>query len=177
VPTEFSYVTKVTLQNNGSPQISRALRDREEQEDLVGSCQSGTAAHILDRVKAVQELIRTFGKSREGEAVVAAGPSTGRDNLAVSFEQVSGEAQYGGAPKADALTVGGGGGPVVPAARVSQPAQRKRNNAVVNRVSGILCFLLVLQSKNHFLRLQIRSPVTQKLPSNEPWEMFRFCPL
>jgi hypothetical protein len=150
VPTEFSYVTKVTLQNNGSPQISRALRDREEQEDLVGSCQSGTAAHILDRVKAVQELIRTFGKSREGEAVVAAGPSTGRDNLAVSFEQVSGEAQYGGAPKADALTVGGGGGPVAPAARVSQPAQRKRNNAVESCQRYIVFFVGFTKQKPLF---------------------------
>jgi hypothetical protein len=53
--------------------------------------------------------------------VVVAGPSTGHANLAVSFEQVSGEVQYGGAPKVNTFTVGGGG-PVAPAARVAQPA-------------------------------------------------------
>jgi hypothetical protein len=44
VPTEVSYVTEVTVQNNGSPQITRVLRDREEQADLVGNIQSGAAA-------------------------------------------------------------------------------------------------------------------------------------
>jgi hypothetical protein len=34
VPTTASYMAKATVQNNAPPQISRALRDREEQEDL-----------------------------------------------------------------------------------------------------------------------------------------------
>ena len=54
VPTEASYMTKVTLLNNGSPHITRVLRDREDQADLMGNYQSGTAAHALDRVKTVQ---------------------------------------------------------------------------------------------------------------------------
>jgi hypothetical protein len=125
VPTAVSYMTKVTVENNGSPQISRVLRDRAEQEDLVGNYHSGAAAHTLDRVKAVQELISTFEKMRGGEAVVAARPSTGHANLDVSFEQVSGEVQHGGGPKVDAFTVSGGG-PVAPV--VGTPAHNPSNH-------------------------------------------------
>jgi hypothetical protein len=39
-------MTKVTSQNNGSPQITRVLRDREEQADMVDNLQSGSAACI-----------------------------------------------------------------------------------------------------------------------------------
>jgi hypothetical protein len=111
VPTEVCYMTKVTSENNGSPQITRVLRDREEQADMVDNLQSGSAAYTLARVKTVQELILAYEKSVE-----TATPA----NLAVTFEQVSGDAQYGGAPQSDALTVGGGG-PVAIAAAGSRP--------------------------------------------------------
>ena len=42
-------MTKVTVQNNGSPQISRVLRDREEQAGLEGGQLSETGAYALDR--------------------------------------------------------------------------------------------------------------------------------
>jgi hypothetical protein len=112
VPSEVCYMTKVTLQNNGSPQITRVLRDREEQADLEGGQQSETGACTLDRVKTVQDLIGLYEK--------AAG-TTAPSNLTVTFEQVSGEAQFGGAPPRNALTVGGGG-PGATAAAGSRPA-------------------------------------------------------
>jgi hypothetical protein len=112
VSTEVCYMTKVTSENNGSPQITRVLRDREAQADMVSTLQiSGSAAYTLARVKTVQDLILVYEKS-----VGAAAPA----NLAVSFEQVSGEAQYGGAPKSDVPTVGGGG-PAATAAAGSFP--------------------------------------------------------
>jgi hypothetical protein len=104
VPTEVRYMIKATSENNGSPLITRVLRDREEQADMASTFQrSGSAActlATLARAKAVQDLVVDYEKS-----VGAAAPA----NLAESFEQVSGEAQYGGAPKNDVPTVVGGG--------------------------------------------------------------------
>ena len=63
-------MTKVTSQNNGSPQISRALRDREEQAEMEGGQQSETGACALpcDRVKTVQDLIGLYEKAAETTA-------------------------------------------------------------------------------------------------------------
>ena len=63
VPTEVSYMNKVTSQNIGSPQITEALRDREEQADMTDSLQSGTVACTLARAKAVQDLISVYENS------------------------------------------------------------------------------------------------------------------
>jgi hypothetical protein len=43
VPSEVCYMTKVTSQNNESPQITRVLRDREEQADMEGVNNLGLA--------------------------------------------------------------------------------------------------------------------------------------
>jgi hypothetical protein len=100
VPTEVCYMTKVTSQNHGSPQIARVLRDREDQADREGGQQSETGAGTPDRVQTFQELISVFEEAEK---------STATTNLSVTFEQVSGEAQFGGAPPRDELVVGGGG--------------------------------------------------------------------
>jgi hypothetical protein len=68
---------------------------------MVGGHQSGPAACTLARVKAVQDLISLYYEKIVGTAA----PS----NLTVAFEQASGDAQFGGAPPRDELTVGGGG--------------------------------------------------------------------
>jgi hypothetical protein len=63
------------------------------------------------RATTVQKLILAYEKS-----VGTAAPS----NLTAAFEQVSGDAQYGGAPPSDVLTFGGGG-PAAIAAASSRP--------------------------------------------------------
>ena len=100
VPTDVCYMTKVTSHNHGSPQIARVLRDREDQADMEGGQQSGTVACTLDRVKTVQDLVSIYE---------IAGKSAATSNLSVPFEQVSGEAQFGGALPRNEPTVGGGG--------------------------------------------------------------------
>jgi hypothetical protein len=105
-------MTKVTSQNHGSPQIARVLRDREDQADMEGVQQSGTDAYTLDRVKTDQDLVSIYE---------IAGESSATSNLSVTFEQVSGEAQFGGAPPRNEPTVGGGG-PAAISQAGSQPA-------------------------------------------------------
>jgi hypothetical protein len=122
VPTDVCYMTKVTSHNHGSPQIARVLRDREDQADMEGGQQSGTDACTPDRVKTVQELVGLYEKSVGLISVFeTAGKSTVSSNLTVPFEQVSGEAQFGGAPPRNEPTVGGGG-PEAISQTGSQPA-------------------------------------------------------
>jgi hypothetical protein len=79
---------------------------------MVGGQQSGTGACALARAKRVQDLIGLYEKSAE---------TTAPSNLTVTFEQVSGDAQFGGASSRDDPTVGGGG-PAATAAAGSLPA-------------------------------------------------------
>ena len=86
-------MTKVTSQNDGSPQITRVLRDWPR---LYGGGPTIWASRVsLARVKTVQDLISLYEKSAE---------TTAPSNLTVTFEQVSGDAQFGGASPRDEPT-------------------------------------------------------------------------
>ena len=74
---------------------------------MVGGQQSVTGACALARAKRVQDLIGLYEKSAE---------TTAPSNLTVTFEQVSGDAQFGGASPRDEPTVGGGGSEATAAA-------------------------------------------------------------
>ena len=89
---------------------------------MVDGQLSKTAACTPDRAKAVQELVGLYEKSVGLISVFEiAGKSTVSSNLTVPFEQVSGEAQFGGALPRNELIVGGGG-PAAAAAAGSLPA-------------------------------------------------------